>query len=39
MLGWTMNQVREHTLWDIKAMNEVIEDEVRAAKRAQQRRR
>jgi hypothetical protein len=33
-----MNEVRGHTLFDIEAMNSVIEDEARAIKRAQARR-
>lgn len=37
--GWTMNEVREHSLRDTEAMARVVRDEERRRKAAARRRR
>jgi hypothetical protein len=38
ILGWTMNEVRQHDGWDLVAMLAALEDEQRARRRAERRR-
>jgi hypothetical protein len=38
MFGWTMNEVRAHTMRDVRQMIRVIEQEQRERERAERRR-
>lgn len=38
VLGWTMNEVRDHTMRDMAAMSRVVRDEERKRKAAARRR-